>query len=203
MGIIKTHTVTLRGGNETWRVVLRPFCDAHLPYLCKWCADPDVTYYTEGVAGLRYGEAAVRDIYGGVSQNALCFLVEANGVPVGECWLQRMNLPDVLAMYPAGTDVRRIDMSIDEKAYWNRGIGSIFIRMLVDFAFRQEHVDVLHCLCDDFNVRSERMWQKNGFTLVRRDAVRSEVGVTPVGKWRLHYALSKEMYFKEGKMPVC
>ena len=68
MSVIKTHTVTLRGGNETWRVVLRPFCDAHLPYLCKWCADPDVTYYTEGVAGLRYGEAAVRDIYGGVSQ---------------------------------------------------------------------------------------------------------------------------------------
>ena len=40
MSVIKTHTVTLRGGNETWRVVLRPFCDAHLPYLCKWCADP-------------------------------------------------------------------------------------------------------------------------------------------------------------------
>lgn len=71
------------------------------------------------------------------------------------------------------------------------------MRMLVNFAFRQSHVDVLHCLCDDFNVRSERMRQKNGFTLVRRDAVQAEVGGPPIGNWRLHYALTKETYFKE------
>ena len=32
--------------------------------------------------------------------------------------------------------------------------------MLVDFAFYGEHVDVLHCICEDCNVRSCRVWEK-------------------------------------------
>ena len=50
------------------------------------------------------------------------FLIEVNNVPIGECWLQKMNLPDALSMYDATTDVRRIDMSVGEKQYWNQGI---------------------------------------------------------------------------------
>ena len=47
MSIIKTHDVTLYGRNKT-SIVLRPLCDDHLPYLYKWCADPDMLYWTEG-----------------------------------------------------------------------------------------------------------------------------------------------------------
>ena len=137
MNIIKTHDITLYGGNNT-DIILRPLSDDHLPYLYKWCADPEVLYWTEGGTAdtnLSYGPETVHQIYGGVSQNALCFLIEVDGVPIGEYWLQRMNLPDVKAMYPEALDVRRIDMCIGEKAYWNCGIGTQFIGMLVDFAF--------------------------------------------------------------------
>lgn len=75
--------------------------------------------------------------------------------------------------------------------------------MLIDFAFRQEHVDILHCLCEDYNVRSERMWQKNGFTLVRRDKLPAEGAKSPIGKWQLHYTLTKETYFRDNRKPVC
>ena len=37
----------------------------------------------------------------------------------GECWLQKMNIPEVIAMYPESTDVRRIDMTIGEREWWN------------------------------------------------------------------------------------
>ena len=112
MSIIKTHDTTLYGGNDI-DIVLRPLCDEHLPLLYKWCADPEVLYWTEGGINdtdLSYGADTVHAIYGGVSQNAFCFLVEADGVPVGECWLQKMNLPEIKAMYPETLDVRRIDM---------------------------------------------------------------------------------------------
>jgi aminoglycoside 6'-N-acetyltransferase len=168
MSIIKTHDITLYGGSGS-DIVLRPLCDDHLPYLYKWCADPEVLYWTEGGTAdedLSYGPDTVHQIYGGVSQKALCFLIEADGIPIGECWLQRMNLPDVMAMYPEDLDVRRIDMCIGEKGYWNRGIGTQFIGMLVDFAFSGEHVDVLHCFCEDYNIRSRRMWEKHGFTQI-------------------------------------
>ncbi len=61
------------------------------------------------------------------------------------------------AMYPAGMDIRRIDMSVGEEDYWNRGIGTCIVSMLVDFAFGGRNADVLHCFCGDYNIRSQRV----------------------------------------------
>lgn len=199
MSIIRTHDSTLYGGTDDMNIVLRPLCDEHFPLLYKWNADPEVLYWTEGGKDIArsYDANTVHRIYGGVSQNAHCFLIEVDGMPVGECWLQRMNLPDVTAMYP-GLDVRRIDMMIGEKTYWNRGIGTAFIGMLVDFAFCDQYVDVLHCFCEDYNRRSQRMWQKHGFTLVRTD----DLPQPQKGKMQLHYALTRAEFISRRRSPV-
>ena len=192
MSIIKSHDITLYGGNED-AIILRPLTDEHLPYLYKWNADPEVLYWTEGGTdncNLSYGPDTVHKIYGGVSQNAFCFLIEVNEIPIGECWLQKMNLPDVKAMYPENTDVRRIDMCIGEKSYWNKGIGTQFIGMMIDFAFNGEHVDVLHCFCEDYNVRSRRMWEKHGYTLVLSE----DLPQPQKGKLQLHYRLTRQEF---------
>lgn len=44
MSIIKSHNITLYGGNDEFDVVLRPLTDEHLPYLYKWDTDPAVLY---------------------------------------------------------------------------------------------------------------------------------------------------------------
>ena len=197
MSIIKSHDITLYGGNDTYDIVLKPLCDEYLPLLYKWCADPEVLYWTEGGEDIvrSYDEETVHDIYGGVSQNALCFLIEANCIPIGECWLQKMNLLNVKKMYHEALDVRRIDMCIGEKDYWNKGIGSIFIKMLMDFAFNSEHVDVLHCFCEDYNKRSQRMWQKNGFTLTFTE----DLPQPQKGKLQYHYTLTREQYMENNR----
>lgn len=202
LAIIRTHNVTLYGGNDV-DIILKPLADAHLPLLYRWNADPEVLYWTEGGdhpkdARLSYDAATVNDIYGGVSQNALCFLVEANGEPIGEYWLQKMNLPDVRAMYPEGTDVRRIDMAIGEKAWWNRGVGTSMAGMLVNYAFAGEGVHVLHCFCEDYNARSKRVWEKNGFTRVRADAIAPGAK----GKWQYHYRLTQAEYIERRRVKV-
>ncbi len=200
MSIIKTHDITLYGGSDS-EIVLRPLSDCHLPFLYKWCADPEVLYWTEGGMdneNLSYAPDTVHQIYGGVSQNALCFLIEVDKIPVGECWLQKMNLPDIKAMYPEGVDVRRIDMCIGEKSYWNKGIGTQFIGMMIDFAFCGEHVDILHCFCEDYNVRSRRMWEKHGFTLVLAEPLTQP----QKGKWQYHYRLSREEFIERRRKRV-
>ncbi|NMD13857.1 MAG: GNAT family N-acetyltransferase, partial [Caldisericales bacterium] len=95
LNIIKTHHITLFGKTDKYDIVLKPLNDEHLPLLYKWCADPEVLYWTEGGedTDLSYDKETVHAIYGGVSQDAYCFLIEANGVPIGEGWLQKMNLP--------------------------------------------------------------------------------------------------------------
>lgn len=201
MNIIKTHDITLYGGNDIG-IILRPLCDGHLPLLYKWCADSEVLYWTEGSTNdttLSYGADTVHAIYGGVSQNAFCFLVEADGVPIGECWLQKMNFPKVKAMYPETLDVRRVDMSIGEKEYWNKGIGTQFIGMMVDFAFYGENVDVLHCFSEDYNVRSCRMWEKHGFTRILEEPLEPQ---PQKGKWQYHYRLTRQEFIERRRVKV-
>jgi len=200
MSVIKTHDVTLYGSTGEYDIILRPLCDEHLPLLYKWNADPEVLYWSESCEGEveGYDAETVHSIYGHVSQSALCFIIEVNGQPIGECWLQKMNMPNVTAMYPPGTDIRRIDMVIGEKEYWGRGIGSAFVRMLVDFAFYGQGVDVLHCFCDDYNNRSCRVFQKGGFEL----AMSEELPTGHKGKFQHHFKLTREQYIQRRRVKV-
>jgi aminoglycoside 6'-N-acetyltransferase len=194
--IIKSHEVTLYGQSEPLKITLLPLCDTYLPLLYKWCADPEVLYWTEGGKDIirSYDKETVHKIYGGVSQNALCFLIEVNNIPVGECWLQKMNLDNVKSMYEKNIDVRRIDMAIGEKDYWNKGIGTASVKILVGHAFNNENVDVLHCFCEDYNKRSQRVWEKNGFSLILEEALPQP----QKGKIQYHYRLTKDEYMNKG-----
>lgn len=192
MSIIKTHNITLHGGNDEYNLILHPLSDDHLPYLYKWNSDPEVLYWTEGDDVEAYPPELVHQIYGGISQNNPCFAIEANGEIIGECWLQKMNLPHVRKMYDSDTDVRRIDMSIGEKSYWGKGIGTLLVKTLADYAFNTEKVDVLHCLCEDYNLRSKRVWEKNGFSLIWEEKIPNP----QKGQIQYHWRLTKEEFLQ-------
>ena len=158
------HTITLLGDGVT----LRPITEADWPDLLRWNSDPEVLYYSEGDDVQSYSMEEVQDIYRTVSQSALCFIIEYQGRAVGECWLQHMNLERVMREYP-GFDVRRIDLMIGEKALWGQGLGTEVIRLLTELAFQQEKVDYVFGIdIADYNPRSQRAFEKNGYRLVAR-----------------------------------
>jgi RimJ/RimL family protein N-acetyltransferase len=98
-----------------------------------------------------------------ISTKAYCFMIEYAGRPIGECWLQEMNLERILKRRP-GRDCRRIDITIGEKDYWGRGIGTEAIRLLVEFGFRRAQADAIFALdIVTHNIRSLRAFQKAGF----------------------------------------
>ena len=199
MPIIRSHNITLYGGNDEYKIILYPLSDEHLPYLYKWNADPEVLYWTEGGEDIvrSYSSETVHQIFGGISKDNLCFAVGVNGDIIGECWLQKMNLPDVKRMYADGSDIRRIDMAIGEKEYWGKGIGTLFVGMIVEYAFNIEKVDVLHCFSEDYNVRSRRVWEKNGFSLVLAE----NLPQGQKGTLQYHWRLTRDEYYdqKRGK----
>ncbi|MCL5997496.1 MAG: GNAT family N-acetyltransferase [Chloroflexi bacterium] len=158
---IKTHTVTLRGE----RMVLRPLTEQDWETLLRWNNDPEVLYFAEGDDVSSHSLEDMQGIYRGVSQNAFCFMAELDGCPVGECWLQRMNLDRILQKYP-DLDCRRIDLMIGEKNRWGKGLGTEMIRLLTDFAFTHERADaVFGCDIADYNPRSLRAFLTNGYQL--------------------------------------
>lgn len=120
MSIIKTHDVTLYGSTGDYDIILRPLDDGHLLLLYKWGADPEVVYWSDTGNVIDFDEESTRNIFRSVSQNGLCFIAEVNGQPIGNFWIQKMNIPEVSALYP-GLDVRRIEAEIGEKDYWGGG----------------------------------------------------------------------------------
>ena len=85
---LRAHQLTLRGTN----VLLRPLTEYDWALLLKWNNDPEVLYFAEGDDVRSYGLEQIQAIYRSVSQHAFCFVIEADGQPIGECWLQAMNL---------------------------------------------------------------------------------------------------------------
>lgn len=163
--------------------MLRPMTERDWDILLKWNSDPDVLFFTEGDDVDSYSLEQVQDMYRHTSQNALCFIIEVDGSPIGECWLQQMNLERILRKFP-GLDCRRIDLMIGEKVYWGQGFGTEVIRLLTSFAIKQAGADlVFGCDIADYNIASRKAFQKIGY---RIDA---EITQPPNNKARYRYDL--------------
>ena len=142
---------------------MRPMTEDDWELLLQWNNDPEVLYYSEGDNITESSLDEIQMVYRSISRKAFCFIIDYDRLPVGDCWLQEMNLDRILRHHP-GQNVRRIDLAIGEKALWGRGIGTEVLRMLVDFGFDEEGVDVIFgCDIADYNPRSLRAFQKAGF----------------------------------------
>jgi RimJ/RimL family protein N-acetyltransferase len=156
---LRKHEIALHGE----RVSLRPMTENDWDILWKWNNDPDVLYFAEGDEVGAYTLDQVQQIYRGVSQNAFCFIIQVDDKPIGDCWLQQMNLERILEAHPEA-ECRRIDLMIGEKEWWGRGLGTEVIRLLTKFAFEREKADfVFGCDIADYNLASLRAFQKAGY----------------------------------------
>jgi len=176
---LREHTVKLHGE----RVGLRPMTEDDWNILLKWNNNPDVLYYAEGDDVSSRSLEQIQQIYRGVSQNAFCFTIEVDNVPVGECWLQQMNLKRILEKYPE-KDCRRIDLMIGEKRLWGQGIGTDVIGTLTRFGFEVEQADfIFGCDIAENNRLSLRAFKKDGYDIA------TKIEEPPGKKARLSYDL--------------
>jgi RimJ/RimL family protein N-acetyltransferase len=155
--LLREHDVHLTGE----RVRLRPMKESDWKPVLAWNADSEVLMWADCTDEVRPPEET-KAIYRGVSLFAHVFIIELDGVPIGECWLQKMNMPDIIAQFP-DRDLRRIDLAIGRKELWGQGLGSDTIRTLVRFGLEQEKADGIFGLVDRKNARSWGAFRKSGF----------------------------------------
>ena len=146
---LRVHDVVLHGP----RVMLRPLTEDDWAPLLAWNNDPQVLEFAEGDDVQSRTLDEVQRIWRSISVNAHCFLMERDGAPIGECWLQRMNLQ------------RLIEIAIGVPALWGQGLGREAVGLLLDFGFRREGVDVIYACVDAENSRSRRMFESLGFAV--------------------------------------
>ncbi|MEF8873600.1 MAG: GNAT family N-acetyltransferase [Candidatus Thermoplasmatota archaeon] len=150
---------------EGKKLKLRPLTEQDWPLLNEWNSDQEVLYFAEGDEVEEYTPEQVKKIYRSVSENAYIFIIEYNETPIGECWLQEMNLQRIKKEYPE-EDCWRVDMMIGEKEFWGKGIGTEVIKMLVRFGFDEIGADLIFgCDVMDYNVRSLKTAKKAGFEI--------------------------------------
>lgn len=157
---LKTHTITLKHEE----LVLRPLAENDWHVLHAWHNDPDVLYFSEGDNITQWSLEDIQSLYRSLSQNALLFILKVQGKPVGDGWLQRMNLSRILKRYP-DQDCRRIDLAIGEKSLWGHGYGTQTIQLLTQLAFDLGVDAVFGIDIADYNPRSRRAFEKVGYQL--------------------------------------
>jgi RimJ/RimL family protein N-acetyltransferase len=180
--VLLTHDVTLRGGVVT----LRPMTEGDWDVLLKWNNDPVAMELADHNPFEETTLEELQTIYRWISTHAYCFIMEVDGNPIGECWLQRMNLQRIVAQYP-DNDLRRIDLMIGERELWGRGLGTEAIGLLVEFGFQKERADAIFALVAAENRRSQRAFQKNGFTCHARSKEPDGMVNTDLVVWRTEY----------------
>ena len=157
---LHSHDVTLRN----YRVTLRPMAESDWERLLPWNNDPDVMEFADACDFAESTLEEIQAIYRWISTHAYCFIMGADGRPIGECWLQRMNLQRIVDQFP-DEDLRRIGIMIGEKELWSCGYGTEAIGLLVDFGLLREAAHAIFGLVSADNFRSLRAFQKNGFEL--------------------------------------
>lgn len=161
--ILQKHSIILYGcGVHGRKLKLRPMSENDCHLLHKWNNDAEVLYFAEGDEVSTRSMEDTMGMYRQVSLSGYCFIIEFRNSPIGECWLQKMNLDHILARYP-GLDCRRIDITIGEKEFWNKGIGAEAIGTLKGFAFRHEKADIVFGIPYSHNPRSKHAFEKAGF----------------------------------------
>jgi len=189
--IIKEHQLHLQGKLGAHMIHLRPLCDAHFPLLYKWNTDPDVLYWNESPDADPNDEQTVQTIYNQVSNAGYGFIIELDDTAIGECLLCKVRVPYIEQKYPTSTDLRRIDILIGEKDYWGMGIGTTVVQMLLKFAFEVEATDVIYGITGDYNKRSGRVFEKNGFRLYHQCPTNNDPGEKGM---ELHFRLTRDEY---------
>ncbi len=159
---LRPHAVGLfEAGQYGRRLRLRALTETDWCLLLKWNNDAEVLYFAEGDEVTSRSLEDTQEIYRNVSQTGYCFMIELDSSPIGECWLQPMNIEYLMRKY-AGLDCRRIDLMIGEKRYWGQGIGTEAIATMIRFGFDQQHADMLFGVVGDYNERSLRAFARAG-----------------------------------------
>ena len=189
MEVIRSHSTVLHSRWEGRELCLRPMMDTHLPLLYEWNTRQEVLFWCEGDDILAQSEEDVRGIYGSIARQAYMFILYVDGTPVGDCWIQEMNLPEILESHN-GKAIKRIDLTIYEKALWGKGLGGQALKMLVSFGFQACKADLIYAITEDYNIRCQRCIQRCGFQLERR----MEHPPTSKGSAELCYVMTRDMF---------
>ncbi|WP_349410177.1 GNAT family N-acetyltransferase [Pseudalkalibacillus sp. SCS-8] len=147
---------------------IRPLQETDIPYMTKWLSDPEVLEWYEGRDQAHDAERVKQHFFSGADERVNRNLILLEDTPIG--YVQYYPLSEKekrLYGYIDEEPIFGMDQFIGELKYQNKGIGSSFILLIVDFLFEEWGAKKVVMDPRKRNERALRCYEKCGFRRVK------------------------------------
>lgn len=137
--------------------------------LLKWLTDERILNFWEGKSAV-FDLNRIEDEYYSVEDiEIIRAIIEYKGVPIG--YVHMYNLNEELLneyQYPITNKiVYGIDQFIGEPEYWNKGIGTAFMKLVLSYLKTQKNAEIVILDPHADNPRAIRCYEKVGFKKIK------------------------------------
>lgn len=158
MNIIKNDNITLRLLNENDKILL-----------LKWLTDERVLSYWEGKSAIFDLKRITEDFYSEEEIEVIKTIIEFNNNPIGYCQMYKLNEKLLNEYkYPLTNNiVYGIDQFIGEPEYWDKGIGTKFMKLVLQYLTKEKGAEIVILDPHADNPRAIRCYEKVGFKKIK------------------------------------
>jgi aminoglycoside 2''-phosphotransferase len=155
----------IKSGN----IRLRKLEDSDKQLLLKWLTDERILNFWEGKSTKHTLETITEDYYSEEDIEIIRAIIEYSGYPIGYAHMYKLN-EEYLEEYEYSGDnkiVYGIDQFIGEPDYWNKGIGTEFMRLVLNYLTSEKSADSIILDPHVDNLRAIRCYEKVGFKKIK------------------------------------
>ena len=172
------------------KIRVRTLTEEDYTYLLKWLTDEKVLEFYGG-RDKKYTYESLKEHYSKPHKEEFNrVIIEYQGKPIG--YGQFFKLDDELFAeyhYPKSNKiVYGMDQFIGKTNYWNKGIGTKYIKTIIDYLQKERKIDAIILDPHKNNPRAIKSYQKAGFEIIKE-----------LPKHELHEGIYEDCYLMEYK----
>lgn len=159
--------------------------------LLKWLTDDRVLEFYGG-RDKKYTLESIKDHYSKEWEDeVLRVIIEYQGIAVGYGQVYKMydELYEEYNYSKSNEIVYGMDQYIGEPEYWNQGIGTRYIKMIINYLKKEKNADAVILDSHKKNYRAIRAYEKAGFIIIKE-----------LPKHGLHEGIYEDCYLMECKL---
>ena len=162
-----------------------------LSMILKWLTDDRVTKYYGGRDIKRTPETIRKHYYEDDIETITRLIVEYEGKPIGYVQVCNMLEEDYCDYQyeKTGELVYSMDQFIGEPDYWNKGIGTKFMKMILDYLKEERKAKAVILDPHKNNPRAIRAYEKAGFKIIK-----------DLPKHEMHEGIKEDCYLMECRL---
>lgn len=149
-------------------ILIRDFAESDLPLMFKWLINDTVLEYFEG-RDVRFTMDTLPELYMEELPDGFRVIIEYRDLPVGygQAYRTTGEMFDEYDYPDKGQTVFAMDQFIGEPEYWNRGIGTSFLKLMAVYLREQKSADRILLDPHKDNFRAVRAYEKAGFKIIK------------------------------------